>query len=56
MEDGVFRETVTGTPQGGVISPLLSNIYLHAFDRAFWGWPEWQLAQPATSSTRPTAA
>ena len=35
MDDGVFRETVTGTPQGGVISPLLSNIYLHAFDRAF---------------------
>lgn len=35
MEDGAFRETVTGTPQGGVISPLLSNIYLHAFDRAF---------------------
>ncbi|HJS95613.1 MAG TPA: group II intron reverse transcriptase/maturase [Solirubrobacteraceae bacterium] len=35
MEDGVFRETVAGTPQGGVISPLLSNIYLHAFDRAF---------------------
>jgi len=24
-----------GTPQGGVISPLLSNIFLHAFDRAF---------------------
>ena len=35
MDDGVFRETVTGTPRGGVISPLLSNIYLHAFDRAF---------------------
>ena len=35
MEGGVVRETVTGTPQGGVISPLLSNIYLHAFDRAF---------------------
>ncbi len=35
MEDGTFRETVSGTPQGGVISPLLSNIYLHAFDRAF---------------------
>jgi RNA-directed DNA polymerase len=35
MDDGVFRQTVTGTPQGGVISPLLSNIYLHAFDRAF---------------------
>jgi len=25
----------TGTPQGGVISPLLSNIYLHWFDRVF---------------------
>lgn len=24
-----------GTPQGGVISPLLANIYLHDFDRAF---------------------
>jgi RNA-directed DNA polymerase len=34
MEDGVFAETVSGTPQGGVISPLLSNVYLHAFDRA----------------------
>ena len=28
-------ETVTGTPQGGVISPLLANVYLHAFDRAW---------------------
>jgi RNA-directed DNA polymerase len=34
MDDGAFRETVSGTPQGGVISLLLSNIYLHAFDRA----------------------
>jgi RNA-directed DNA polymerase len=25
----------TGTPQGGVISPLLSNIYLHWFDKVF---------------------
>ena len=31
----VVTETVTGTPQGGVISPLLANIYLHAFDRAW---------------------
>jgi RNA-directed DNA polymerase len=35
MDSGVVTETVTGTPQGGVISPLLANIYLHAFDRAW---------------------
>ncbi|MGH9044807.1 MAG: group II intron reverse transcriptase/maturase [Acidimicrobiales bacterium] len=35
LATGVVSETVTGTPQGGVISPLLANIYLHAFDRAW---------------------
>jgi RNA-directed DNA polymerase len=35
MEDGVTRETVMGTPQGGVISPLLANSYLHEVDRAW---------------------
>ena len=35
LADGVVSETVTGTPQGGVISPLLANVYLHAFDRAW---------------------
>ena len=35
LVDGVRTETVTGTPQGGVISPLLANIYLHVFDRAW---------------------
>ena len=29
QEDGVFRVSDRGTPQGGVISPLLANIYLH---------------------------
>jgi RNA-directed DNA polymerase len=33
MEDGELREAKEGTPQGGVISPLLANVYLHyAFD------------------------
>jgi len=29
LEDGLLRHVTEGTPQGGVISPLLSNIYLH---------------------------
>jgi RNA-directed DNA polymerase len=32
LRDGVYESTIAGTPQGGVISPLLSNIYLHVFD------------------------
>mgnify|MGYP001597104682 CR=1 FL=1 len=33
MENGRIRSTIAGTPQGGVISPLLANIYLNALDR-----------------------
>jgi len=33
MIDGVVRATETGSPQGGNLSPLLSNIYLTKFDR-----------------------
>lgn len=33
MVDGTLVRTVAGTPQGGVISPLLANVYLHAFDQ-----------------------
>jgi group II intron reverse transcriptase/maturase len=32
MEEGEVRATLSGTPQGGVISPLLANIYLHVLD------------------------
>jgi RNA-directed DNA polymerase len=35
MEDGTVRETLAGTPQGGVISPLLANIYLNKLDRVW---------------------
>jgi retron-type reverse transcriptase len=33
MEEGNVRRSDLGTPQGGIISPLLVNIYLNYFDR-----------------------
>lgn len=32
MDGGVKYNTFTGVPQGGIVSPILSNIYLHEFD------------------------
>ena len=32
--DGVYHDTDQGSPQGGVLSPLLANVYLHRFDQA----------------------
>jgi group II intron reverse transcriptase/maturase len=37
MEEGVFKPTTVGTPQGGVVSPLLANIVLNHLD--------WRLAE-----------
>ncbi len=33
MERKLFKDTITGTPQGGIVSPLLANVYLHELDR-----------------------
>jgi group II intron reverse transcriptase/maturase len=39
MEDGVVHTTEEGTPQGGILSPLLSNVYLHELDA--WWYKNW---------------
>jgi group II intron reverse transcriptase/maturase len=33
MQDGAVRRSAAGTPQGGVLSPCLANVYLHRLDR-----------------------
>ncbi|MDF5759404.1 group II intron reverse transcriptase/maturase [Spongiactinospora sp. TRM90649] len=35
MAEGQVRREVTGSPQGGVVSPVLCNVYLHRLDRAW---------------------
>jgi group II intron reverse transcriptase/maturase len=32
VEDWIYHKTYSGTPQGGIVSPILANIYLHEFD------------------------
>ena len=36
MEGCLFKRSVLGTPQGGICSPLLTNIYLHQLDLYWW--------------------
>lgn len=38
MERGLFKKTELGTPQGGIVSPLLANVYLHELDRFVEPW------------------
>ena len=49
-EDGAWRDTITGTPQGGILSPLLANVALSVLDEHFTAkWealgPEWTRAK-----------
>ena len=43
-EEGLNRETITGTPQGGILSPLLANIALSVLDEHFAA--KWQALGP----------
>jgi RNA-directed DNA polymerase len=53
--DGKTRDTNTGTPQGGIASPLLANIALSALDEHFCAkWDAHDSRQPAAGG-RPTA-
>jgi group II intron reverse transcriptase/maturase len=38
MVEGTVRHPVTGTPQGGIVSPLLANVYLSAIDKRYGRW------------------
>ena len=44
-EDGMDRATITGTPQGGILSPLLANIALSVLDEHFT--QKWEALGPA---------
>ena len=33
LEDWEYRDTLSGVPQGGTVSPILSNIYLDKLDK-----------------------
>ena len=46
MDDGAWEDSDLGTPQGGVISPLLANIYLHPLD--LW----WETKMQGTTLVR----
>jgi len=49
LEDLEYRETLGGCPQGGVVSPILSNIYLHKIDE----FVEQELIPKYTQGERP---
>lgn len=50
MEEGLFGRTDSGVPQGGVISPLLANVYLNELD--WWAAAQWDLDHNARQRRR----
>jgi len=52
MIDGTVRNPVAGTPQGGIISPLLANIYLAAIDERYGRWSVRPRERPQNAADR----
>jgi group II intron reverse transcriptase/maturase len=52
MIEGAVRHPVTGTPQGGIISPLLANVYLTAIDERYGRWSQRPRERPQASADR----
>lgn len=50
MEEALFQDTHEGTPQGGILSPLLANIYLHQLD--VWWWQKFGNLTPGQKQYR----
>jgi len=50
MEDGTLRHSMLGTPQGGIVSPLLANVYLNKLDQWAKQWTD--LTQTETKRRR----
>ena len=50
MEEDAVRDSEMGTPQGGIFSPLLANVYLHEMDR-FW-WEQYGCLSPHQTERR----
>ena len=50
MDGALFHDTPEGTPQGGILSPLLANIYLHELDQ--WWWREFGSLGPKDKTRR----